>query len=86
MDRFLRYTTGREPVISSSVIAALILGAVVLVAERFGITFSEAELFLLGSGAIIAAGVVGRHFAISPQTYSDDVHAALHMTPPDDEV
>jgi hypothetical protein len=83
MDRFLKYTTGREPVISASVIAALIMGAVVLVAERLGFAFTESELLLIGSGALIAAGWVGRHFAFSPETYYDDVHAALHEDPPE---
>lgn len=84
MDRFLQYTTGREPVISTSVIAALILGAVVLVAERLGFAFSETELLLLGSGALLVAGYVGRHFAVAPQTYADDVHAALYSPPPEE--
>jgi hypothetical protein len=85
VDRFLKYTTGREPVISSSVIAALLLGAVVLVAERLGITFSETELLLLGSAALIAAGYVGRRYAIAPDTYAEDVSAALHAQPPEDD-
>ena len=86
MDRFLRYTTGREPVISSSVIAALVLGAVVLTAERLGFVFTEAELLMLGSGALIVAGLVGRHFAIAPDTYDEDVDAAWHEPSPDDLV
>lgn len=85
MDRFMRYTTGREPVLSTSVIAAVILGLVVLAAERFGITLTETELLLLGSVALVVAGIIGRHLAFSPETHAAEVDVALRTPVPDDD-
>lgn len=82
MDRFLRYIPDKEPVIGANVLAAVLLGVVVLIAERLGITFSESELLLLGTVAFVGATALARHLAFAPATYHEDVDAALHEEPP----
>ena len=83
MDRFLQYTTGREPVITINVVAALALGAVVLLLERLGVTLSEVELGMLGAAAFVAATWFARQGVFSPATYQRDVSEALHAEPPE---
>jgi hypothetical protein len=85
MDRFLQYTTGREPVITVNVVAALALGAVVLVLERLGIMLSEVELGMLGAAAFVAATWFAREGVFSPATYDQDVTEALYTPPPDED-
>lgn len=82
MDRFLKYTTGKEPVITVNVIAALGLGLFVLMAERLGVTFTEVELGVLGSAFFIGATWLARSAVFSPETYYKDVDEALQQDPP----
>jgi hypothetical protein len=83
MDRFLRYTSGREPVITVNLIAAVGFGILLTVLERAGITLSETELVLLGSAFLVVATALARHGVFSPDTYNEDVDAALHEQPPE---
>lgn len=81
MDRFLQYTTGKEPVITTNVLAAVLLGAVVLILERLGVQLSEVELALLGSVFVIVATYIARAGVFSPDSY----YQALYSDPPDEE-
>ena len=83
MDRFLRYTTGREPVITINVLAAVALGVVVLLMERLGVQLSEVELGLLGTAFVVGATYLARAGVFSPDTYAEDVEIALYTEPPD---
>jgi hypothetical protein len=83
MDRFLRYTSGKEPVITVNLVAAVGFGVLLTVLERAGITLSETELVLLGSVFLVVATWLARAGVFSPDTYHEDVDAALHEPPPE---
>lgn len=61
MDRFLKYTTQKEPAITASFIGALLLA---LVARYFNLT--EEDLTILGPIALIIGGIVIRQGVFSP--------------------
>lgn len=82
MDRFLRYTSGKEPVITINLVAAIGFGVVVTVLERAGISLSETELTLLGAAFLAGATFLARAKVFSPDTYEADVEAALETEPP----
>jgi hypothetical protein len=81
MDRFMRYTTGR--VITVNLVAAVGFGILVTVLERAGVHLAETELFLLGSAFLVGATWLARRGVFSPDTYAEDVDAALHEQPPE---
>jgi hypothetical protein len=85
MDRFLKYTSGREPVITVNLVAAIMFGIVLTVLERSGVTLSETELVLLGSAFLAVATWLARRNVFSPEAYYEDVDAALHEEPPKPE-
>jgi len=82
MDRFLRYTSGKEPVITVNFLAAIGFGAVLTVLERMGVSLSEVELTLMGTGFLVVATWLARKGVFSPDTYYADVDTALHEEPP----
>ena len=82
MDRFIRYTTGKEPVITINLVAAILFGVTVTVLERSSIVMSETELVLLGSAFLAVATWLARRGVFSPETYNEDVEAALMEEPP----
>ena len=55
MDRFLRYTTQKEPALTASFLAAVLL---VIVARYLGLT--DEDLAILGPVMLIVAGIVIR--------------------------
>ena len=82
MDRFLKYTSQREPVITINVAAAIAFGILVTLLERAGITLAETELTLLGAAFLAGATWLARRRVFSPDSYYADVDAALHEEPP----
>ena len=65
MDRFLRYTTQKEPALTASFLAAVLLA---IVARYLNLT--DEDLGILGPVALIVAGVVIRAGVFSPATVS----------------
>ncbi len=63
MDRFLRYTTQKEPALTASFLAAILLA---IVARWFALT--DEDLVFLGPIALIIAGVVIRAGVFAPAT------------------
>ncbi len=63
MERFLRYTTQKEPVLTASFPAAILLA---IVARWFALT--DEDLMVLGPIALIVAGVVIRAGVFAPAT------------------
>jgi hypothetical protein len=66
MDRFLRYTTQKEPALSASFLAAVLLA---IAARYLGLT--DEELAILGPVTLILAGVVIRAGVFAPDTVRD---------------
>ena len=62
-DRFLRYTTQREPALTASFLAAVLLAIV----ARY-LDFTDEDLAILGPVMLILAGVVIRAGVFSPAT------------------
>jgi hypothetical protein len=65
MERFLRYTTQKEPALTASFLAAVLLA---IVARYLQLT--DEDLAILGPVALIIAGVVIRAGVFSPATVS----------------
>lgn len=63
MDRFLRYTTQKEPALTASFLAAVLLA---IVARYLDLT--DEDLAILGPVMLILAGVVIRAGVFSPAT------------------
>lgn len=63
MDRFLRYTTQKEPALTASFLAAILLA---IAARYIGLT--DEDLAILGPVALIIAGVVIRAGVFAPAT------------------
>jgi high-affinity Fe2+/Pb2+ permease len=77
MDRFLKYTKGREPVLSINVVAAILLGAVVtLTTDRLGWAWDEYTLSLAGVGTLAIATWLARKGVWSPASHEQEVEAA----------
>lgn len=67
MDRFLAYTKGREPLITVNVLAAILLGIVVRVAEQYlGFAWDEFSLTAAGAIAVAIATWLARRGVWSP--------------------
>jgi uncharacterized membrane protein YjjP (DUF1212 family) len=66
MDRFLRYTTQREPALTASFLAAVLLA---IIARYLGLT--DEDLAILGPVMLIVAGVVIRDGVFAPDTVRD---------------
>jgi hypothetical protein len=63
MERFLRYTTQKEPALTASFLAAILLA---VVARWFAL--SDEDLVILGPIALVVAGVVIRAGVFAPAT------------------
>jgi uncharacterized membrane protein YjjP (DUF1212 family) len=63
MDRFLRYTTQKEPALTASFLAAVLLA----IAARY-LNLTDDDLVILGPIALIVAGVVIRAGVFAPAT------------------
>ena len=63
MDRFLRFTTQKEPALTASFLAAILLA---IAARWFALT--DEDLMILGPIALIVAGVVIRAGVFAPAT------------------
>ena len=63
MERFLRYTTQKEPALTASFLAAILLA---IAARYIGLT--DEDLAILGPVALIIAGVVIRAGVFAPAT------------------
>jgi hypothetical protein len=63
MDRFLRYTTQKEPALTASFLAAVLLA----IAARY-LNLTDDDLVVLGPIALILAGVVIRAGVFAPAT------------------
>lgn len=61
MDRFLRYTTQKEPALTASFLAAVLLA----IAARY-LNLTDDDLVVLGPIALIVAGVVIRAGVFAP--------------------
>ena len=84
LDRFTKFTNGQEPALTRSIIAALILGAIVTFGEKFGIVFDEFTLTLLGVVAVVATGWLIRQGVWSPASHEAEVETALKSLSPAD--
>ena len=63
MDRFLRYTTQKEPALTASFLAAVLLA----IAARY-MNLTDDDLAILGPVMLIIAGVVIRTGVFAPAT------------------
>jgi hypothetical protein len=63
VDRFLRYTTQKEPALTASFLAAVLLA---IAARYLGLT--DEDLAVLGPVTLIVAGVVIRAGVFAPDT------------------
>jgi hypothetical protein len=63
MERFLRFTTQKEPALTASFLAAILLA---IVARWFELT--DEDLMVLGPIALVVAGVVIRAGVFAPVT------------------
>ena len=66
MDRFLRYTTQKEPALTASFLAAVLLA----IAARY-LNLADEDLAILGPVMLIVAGVVLRAGVFAPDTVRD---------------
>lgn len=66
MDRFLRYTTQRDPALTASFLAAVLLA---IAARHLGL--SDEDLAVLDPVMLIVAGVVTRAGVFAPDTVRD---------------
>ena len=66
MDRFLRYTTQKEPALTASFLAAVLLA----IAARY-LNLADEDLAILGPVMLIVAGVVIRAGVFAPDTVRD---------------
>lgn len=77
LDRFLRFTSEKEPVLSIGLVAAIALA----IADRF-LNLSDGDLAIYGPIAVLVVSVIMRRFVYSPASYQEDVQAALETEPP----
>ena len=63
MDRFLRYTTQREPALTASFLAAVLLA----IAARY-LDLTDEDLAILGPVMLVVAGIVIRARVFAPAT------------------
>ena len=85
MDRFLKYTSGREPVITINFVAAILFGAIVTLTERNAwMTWDEFSLTAFGGICVIAATWLARRGVFSPDTHAAEVEEALYTPVPRD--
>jgi hypothetical protein len=84
LDRFMKYTSGKEPVITVNVIAALMLAAFVKVTESYGFVWDELSFTIAGVIALSIATWVARSGVFSPLTHDAEVTKALYTPVPDD--
>lgn len=83
LERFTRYTTGKEPVLTVNTVAAILLGVVVVGSERYlGIVWDEFMLTVAGLVTISAATWLARRGVFSPVTHDEAVDEALHTPVP----
>jgi len=75
VDRFLRYTTQKEPALTASFLAAVLLA----IATRY-LGLTDEDLAILGPVMLIVAGVVIRAGVFAPDTVRD----LLDPAEPDD--
>lgn len=81
--RFARYTSGKEPVVTVNVIAALILAVIVKASQEWlGVEWDELMLTIAGITALSAATYLARRGVFSPFTHDVEVKAALDEEPP----
>jgi uncharacterized membrane protein YjjP (DUF1212 family) len=66
VDRFLRYTTQKEPALTASFLAAVLLA----IAARY-LQLTDEDLAILGPVMLIVAGVVIRAGVFAPDTVRD---------------
>jgi len=66
VDRFLRYTTQKEPALTASFLAAMLLA---IAARYLGLT--DEDLAILGPVMLVVAGVVIRAGVFAPDTVRD---------------
>jgi hypothetical protein len=66
MDRFLRFTTQKEPALTASFLAAVLL---TIAARYLGLT--DEDLAILGPVLLILAGIVIRACVFAPDTVRD---------------
>jgi uncharacterized membrane protein YjjP (DUF1212 family) len=66
VDRFLRYTTQKEPALTASFLAAVLLA---IAARYLGLT--DEDLAILGPVMLIVAGVVIRTGVFAPDSVRD---------------
>lgn len=71
LTRFLRYTTRKQPALSVSFLAAIVLA----VLARY-LNLSEADLTLLGPIALVIVGVIVRSRVFSPYTHELGIDTA----------
>ena len=69
MDRFLRYTTQKEPALTASFLGAVLLA----IAARY-LGLADEDLAILGPVMLIVAGVVIRAGVFAPDTVRDLLH------------
>ncbi len=81
LERFTRYTTGREPVLTVNVVAALILAVVVKVSEPH-FAWDELSLTIAGLVTLAAATWLARQGVWSPVSHDEAVEEALETEPP----
>lgn len=82
MDRFLKYTKGREPVLSANVLAAILLGLFVKATEQAGLyTWDEFSLTAAGVIALAIATWIARSLAWAPASVERtvEIHSAQAM-------
>ena len=83
MERFLKYTSGQEPVITINLAAAVILGIVVAATENWNLfQWDELSLSMAGFIALIIATGLARRGVFSPATHAAEVEEALNTPPP----
>jgi hypothetical protein len=69
MDRFLKYTTQKEPALTASFLAAVLLA---ITAQYLNLT--DEDLAILGPVMLIVAGVVIRAGVFAPATVRSLIH------------
>jgi uncharacterized membrane protein YjjP (DUF1212 family) len=75
VDRFLRYTTQKEPALTASFLAAVLLA---IAARYLGLT--DQDLAILGPVMLILAGVVIRAGVFAPDTIATFSTARMRRT------
>lgn len=84
LDRFVKYTSGKEPVITVNVIAAVLMASFVKVVEETT-SFQWDELSLTVVGILFLSGAtwLARKGVFSPFTHEQEVEDALFEEPPE---